>query len=50
MMCLSEEKAAKASVRIGWGREAREAGPRTMQYPGRRGRGLEDEPVGRTGW
>lgn len=49
VMCSSEEKAAKVSVRIGWGREAREAGPRTTRYPGRRGRGLEDEPVGQTG-
>lgn len=51
VMCLSEEKAAKASVRIGWGPGSEEgAGPRTTQYPGGRGRGLEDEPVGQTGW
>lgn len=35
VMCLSEEKAAKASVRIGWGREAR----------GGRGQGLCSIPV-----
>lgn len=47
VMCLFEEKAAKASVRIGWSREAREVGQVLRSIPGEGGGALKTSQSGR---